>query len=116
MRVAQNWGDNFLPPPLPSPANQQGFTDITGRAIAVSETHTLSPNKINEFRFGFVYTRSYQDVLGPRLFDEYGIKGAVNTQNQRTAAVLAQRVCRARYGGPGEYADTGIRQRQFSSR
>src|SRR5262249_28069757 len=47
VRVAQNWGENFLPPPLPSPANQQGFTDITGRAIAVSETHTLSPNKIN---------------------------------------------------------------------
>ena len=48
------------------------------RQIVVSETHTLSPNKVNEFRLGFLYTEEVQDTYGPRLFDQYGIKGAFN--------------------------------------
>ena len=43
----------------------------------VSETHTLAANKVNEFRLGFVYTSENQDLFGPRLFEQYGIKGAL---------------------------------------
>ncbi|MEO7144996.1 MAG: TonB-dependent receptor, partial [Bryobacteraceae bacterium] len=78
-RISQSWGENFLPTLLPQPANQQGFTDLAARQIMLSETHTVSANKVNEFRLGFVYTLSNQDVLGPRLFDQYGIKGAFDT-------------------------------------
>jgi hypothetical protein len=44
----------------------------------VSESHILSPNVVNEFRFGYVFTHLQQDIDSPRLFDEYGIKGALN--------------------------------------
>ncbi len=77
-RISQGWGENFLPTLLPQPANQQGFTDLTQRQIMVSETHTLSANKLNEFRLGFTYTLNNQDVLGPRLFSQFGIKGALD--------------------------------------
>jgi len=77
-RISQGWGHNILPTLLPDPANQQGFTDLIQRQIVLSETHTVSANKVNEFRLGFVYTLESQDVNGPRLFDQYGIKGALD--------------------------------------
>jgi hypothetical protein len=78
-RVSQGWGQNILPTLLPSPANTQGFTNLRQRQVAVSETHIFSGAKVNEFRLGFVYTLESQDVDGPRLFDQYGIKGALQT-------------------------------------
>ena len=45
----------------------------------VSETHTFTPTLVNEFRLAQVFTRNNQDVSGPRLFDEFGIKGALDT-------------------------------------
>ncbi len=80
-RISQGWGNNVLPTTLPDPANSQGFTDLIQRQIMLSETHTVSSNKVNEFRLGFVYTLESQDVLGPRLFDQYGIKGALDAPN-----------------------------------
>lgn len=77
-RISQSWGENFLPTTMPQPANQQGVIDLTQRQIMFSDTHTVSPNKVNEFRLGFVYTLNNQDVLGPRLFDQFGIKGALD--------------------------------------
>jgi len=77
-RISQGWSHNILPTLLPEPANQQGFTDLVQRQVVFSETHTLSPNKVNEFRLGYVYTLENQDVNGPRLFDEFGIKGALD--------------------------------------
>ena len=44
-----------------------------------SETHTFAANKVNEFRLGFVYTHEKQNIAGPRLFEQYGIKGALNS-------------------------------------
>lgn len=75
-RISQGWDTNGLPTLLPAPANTQGFTNLTGRQVVVSETHTFSPTKVNEFRLGFLYTEEFQDTYGPRLFDQYGIKGA----------------------------------------
>ena len=80
-RISQGWGDNILPTLLPDPANQQGFTDLIQRQVIVSETHTIAANKVNEFRLGYVYTLESQDVLGPRLFDQFGIKGALDAPN-----------------------------------
>jgi Carboxypeptidase regulatory-like domain/TonB dependent receptor-like, beta-barrel len=80
-RVSQGWSHNILPTLLPDPANQQGFTDLVQRQIVFSESHTFSPNRINEFRLGYVYTLENQDVDGPRLFDQFGIKGALDAPN-----------------------------------
>ena len=76
-RISQTWNNNRLPTVMPEPANQPGHTDLKARQLMISETHTLSPNKVNEFRLGFVYTSENQDLFGPRLFDEFGIKGAL---------------------------------------
>jgi hypothetical protein len=78
-RISQGWGQNILPTLLPAPANTQGFTDLVQRQVVLSETHIFSGAKVNEFRVGFVYTLESQDVDGPRLFDQYGIKGALDT-------------------------------------
>jgi hypothetical protein len=78
LRASESFGENQLPTTLPSPANQQGFVDPTARSYVISETHSFSPNKTNELRYGFIYTHIVQDLFGPRLFDEYGIKGALN--------------------------------------
>jgi hypothetical protein len=78
-RISEGFGENHLPTTLPDPANQQSFIDLTARHIIFSETHTFAPNKLNEFRLGFVYSLNNQDLLGPRLFDQYGIKGALDT-------------------------------------
>ena len=80
-RISEGFGENHLPTTLPDPANQQGFIDLTARQIMFSETHTVSPNKVNEFRVGFVYSLTNQDILGPRLFDQFGIKGSLDTPN-----------------------------------
>ncbi|MBI4909195.1 MAG: TonB-dependent receptor [Acidobacteria bacterium] len=76
-RISQGWNDNRLPTTLPEPANQSGVTELTARQIMFSETHTVSSNKVNEFRIGFVYTGEDQDILTERLFEQYGIKGTV---------------------------------------
>jgi hypothetical protein len=34
---------------------------------------------VNELRLGFVHSLNNEDVLGPRLFDQYGIKGTLDT-------------------------------------
>ena len=78
-RISRHSGENRLPTTMPEPANQQGVTDITGRSILFSETQTISANKVNEVRIGQVFTRNNQDVLSERLFDQYGIKGALDT-------------------------------------
>jgi hypothetical protein len=78
-RVSQGWGENFLPTALPPPANQQGFVDLSPRQVMFSETHTFSSNKVNEFRLAQVYTHNNQDLLGPRLNEQYGIQGTLDT-------------------------------------
>jgi hypothetical protein len=77
-RISQNYGDNRVPTTLPEPANQQGQATPSGRSWMLSESHTLSPTVVNEFRFGFIFTHVQQDIDTPRMFDEYGIKGALN--------------------------------------
>jgi hypothetical protein len=79
VRFSQGWNDNQLPLLLPPPANQQGEDHLYQRQLVVSETHTVSSNKVNEFRLGFVYTLEHQDISGPRLFDQFGIKGTLDT-------------------------------------
>lgn len=88
-RISEGFGENHLPTTLPNPANQQGFIDLTARQIIFSETHTLPPDKVNEFRLGFVYSFNNEDVLGPRLFDQYGIKGALDSPQIRGLPVFA---------------------------
>ena len=77
-RVSWGGSHNLLPTTLPEPANNFSVAEPTTQSIAISETHTLSPSMVNEFRFGFVRTRLQQQISAPRRFDEFGIKGAVN--------------------------------------
>ena len=77
-RVSISNGRNQLPTTLPDPANQQGYADLTSRSWMVSETHTLSATKVNEFRFGYIFTHIMQDTFAERMFDQYGIKGALD--------------------------------------
>ena len=88
-RISEGFGENHLPTTLPNPANQQGFVDLTARQMMFSETHTLPPNKVNEFRLGFVYSLNNEDVLGPRLFEQYGIKGTLNTPKVKGLPVFS---------------------------
>jgi len=76
-RYSRSAGHNELPNRLPEPANQQGFAEPSGRSLAVSETHSFGPNKFNEFRFGYIYTHAINDITAPRMYDQYGIKGAL---------------------------------------
>src|SRR5262249_7441626 len=78
-RVSQGWGHNFLPTTLPEPANQAPLIYLYPRQVLGSETHTFTPNLVNEFRLAQVYTRNNQDISGPRLFEQFGIKGALDT-------------------------------------
>ncbi|MDQ2947122.1 MAG: TonB-dependent receptor, partial [Acidobacteriota bacterium] len=77
-RFSQSYSDNALPNLLPDPANTQGAVHPDARSLALSETHTFSSNKVNEFRFGYAFTHIQQDVDAERLFDQFGIKGALN--------------------------------------
>jgi hypothetical protein len=76
-RISQGWGNNILPTLLPAPSNTQGFTNLGQRQVVVSETHIFSGSKVNEFRLGFVYTIESQDTVGPNLYSQYGIQGAI---------------------------------------
>ena len=78
-RVSQGWGNNELPTTMPEPANHPVFIDLIQRQAMISHTHTFSSNKVNEFRFAQVFTRNNQDLRVPRLFEDYGIKGALDT-------------------------------------
>ncbi len=77
-RYSQNTGENRLPTALPDPAQQSGHTNPTGRSLVLSETRNVTPSMLNEFRFGYVFTHIIQDLDSPRLFDQYGIIGALN--------------------------------------
>lgn len=88
-RISQGFGENHLPNTLPDPANQQGFVDLIARSIMFSETHTIGTNKVNEFRLGFIFSRNNQDVTGARLFDQYGIKGTLDTPRIKGLPVFA---------------------------
>ena len=77
-RFSENFGENRLPTALPDPAQQQGFVKPTGRSLMFSETRNVATNMVNEFRFGYVFTHIIQDLDSPRLFDQFGILGALN--------------------------------------
>ena len=77
-RASWNTGHNELPTVLPDPANGHGYVNLNGRSLMLSATHTISSSMLNELRFGAAYTDIQEDLFGERLFDQYGIKGAVN--------------------------------------
>ena len=77
-RISENRGENLLPTTLPDPAEQSGYVNPNARSWMFSETHTFSANKVNELRFGYIFSHVQQDTFAERLFDKYGIKGAVN--------------------------------------
>ncbi|HEY2931877.1 MAG TPA: TonB-dependent receptor [Acidobacteriota bacterium] len=70
---------NTLPPPLPPPANDLSKAFIHGRSFVLGYTRSFSPRMVNEFRGGFNRTLLDQDIDTPRRFEEFGIKGAVET-------------------------------------
>lgn len=82
-RLSTSRGKNDLPSTLPDPANDIAVIDPSAQSAALSETHILGASAVNEFRFAVVHTRVLQDTPAPRRFDEFGIKGALDTEKIR---------------------------------
>jgi hypothetical protein len=72
---------NVLPAPLPPPASSPSHVWPEAHSFAFSETHIFSPTLLNEARVGYQETREKQNIIGPRLFDQYGIIGAPDLPN-----------------------------------
>ena len=52
---------------------------VNGINSGVNETHVFSPTMVNEFRFGYNYTNSGNDVLVPiNTLSEFSIPGIAN--------------------------------------
>jgi hypothetical protein len=67
---------NSLPAALPPPASSPSIVWPEAHSFAASESHIFSPTLLNEARVGYQETREKQTVIGPRLFEQYGILGA----------------------------------------
>jgi hypothetical protein len=72
---------NILPAVLPPPASSPSYVWPEAHSFAFSESHIFSPTLLNEARVGYMETREKQNIIGPRLFSEYGIIGAPNDPN-----------------------------------
>jgi hypothetical protein len=75
-RYITNFTTNVLPAVLPPPASSPSHVWPEAHSFAASESHVFSPTLLNEARIGYQETREKQSIIGPRLFDQYGIIGA----------------------------------------
>jgi carboxypeptidase family protein len=75
-RYVASFSTNVLPAVLPPPASSPSVVWPEAHSFAASESHVFTPTLLNEARIGYQETREKQTVLGPRLFDQYGIIGA----------------------------------------
>jgi len=76
----------FAPDPFPGEAGGGNFTgNITNlaRSAGVSDVHTFSPNKINEFKIGYsrYVVRAVQNFAGEPISQQFGIPGIFNPAN-----------------------------------
>lgn len=72
---------NILPAALPPPANSPSHVWPEAHSFAASESHIFTTTLLNEARVGYQETRERQNIVGTRLFDQYGIIGAPNLPN-----------------------------------
>ncbi len=79
-RISWFKAENTLPSPLPAPANNFSIANPSSQSVAFSETHTFGGTRVNEFRFGYVYTQMKQDLTVPRRFKEFGILGTLENE------------------------------------
>lgn len=77
-RYSGSGSENTLPALLPPPSSNVIKAKPNSQSVAVSETHTFGGSRVNEFRFAFVRTQMLQVAEGPRRFDEFGVRGAVD--------------------------------------
>lgn len=77
-RYSGSGNENTLPALLPPPSSNVIKAKPNSQSVAVSETHTFGGSRVNEFRFAFVRTQMLQVAEGPRRFDEFGVRGAVD--------------------------------------
>jgi len=75
-------GDTY-PGALKSGYGSSTLSNIPGRSLVVSDTHTFSPTLVNEFKLGFNRTRSEsQDYnFGADVLSQLGINGIDNPNN-----------------------------------
>lgn len=75
LRDQQNTVSGTLPPPAVGGGGQN--TKLTGHNVALNDRYTISPSKVNEFRFGFSRLDSVIGVLYSQNYNKIlGIKGA----------------------------------------
>jgi hypothetical protein len=67
---------NILPAILPPPISSPSIVTPEAHSFTASETHILTSTLVNEARIGYQETRETQNILGARLFNQYGIIGA----------------------------------------
>ncbi len=117
-RISQGWDHNGLPTLLPAPANTQGFTSLVQRQIVLSETHTLSPNKVNEFRLGFpLHSKSSRTSTAPPLRSVRHQGCVQRSRHQRLAHLHADWIQRPRHSHRARHnAHPRERRRQSSRR
>ena len=72
---------NILPAVLPPPASNPSYVWPEAHSFVFSESHIFSPKLLNEARVGYMETREKQNIIGTRLFDQYGIIGAPDYPN-----------------------------------
>jgi hypothetical protein len=76
----------FAPDPFPGNAGGGYFsghiTDLA-RSAGISDVHTFTPNKINEFKIGYsrYVVQAIQNFAGQDLADQYGIPGIFDQNN-----------------------------------
>jgi len=76
----------FAPDPFPGEAgggNFSGHITNLARSAGISDVHTFSPEKINEFKIGYsrYVVRAVQNFAGQPLSQQFGIPGIFNSNN-----------------------------------
>jgi hypothetical protein len=87
-RYIYSTGTGILPGTLPPPANDISVNDTGVHSAAVSDTHLFNSHLINEARVGVQQSVESQQSNGPRLFAQYGIKGAPEIEDVRGLPVF----------------------------
>jgi hypothetical protein len=85
--------DNIYPGALKTGyGSSSNLAVLPGRSVVVSDTHTFSPNLVNEVKLGFnrTYTESHDWNFGVDVQSQLGIKGIDNPSNDPAISSMPQ--------------------------
>lgn len=84
-------GDTY-PGPLKSGYGSSTLSNIPGRSLVISDTHTFSPSMVNEVKLGFNRTKSWSSDFnfGTDVQSQLGISGISNPGNDPAVSGMPQ--------------------------